>query len=352
MQPRRTDPLGKLTLAWGKSRLYGRWWVTHGWTSVRVWRRIVIGVVCLALVLVLVRKPVGDWLWPESRIQQLLEQGHRALSQGRLSAQPDGARELFLAAAALDPDRRDVQAALVSTGQAALQAARNAMARAEFDKVPPLLAIARELQMPHAEVAALDSALQQRSTGEERVDVVFERALAAQQAGHLDGDEAAALPLFQQVLSLAPDHMQALEQREDALSDLLLESQQAAAAGDIVRAAALLERVTGFDPGHFNLPDARAALSLAVEQRRQQAERDRRRGRLLSAASGYAAVLDVFPEDSAAHKGQREVAEAYAAETIRLAGDFEFVAAEAALQQARALALGSVEPSRKSVWLP
>ncbi len=41
---------------------------------------------CLLLTVVVLRKPLADWLWPDTRIQQLLQRGDAALARGQLSA--------------------------------------------------------------------------------------------------------------------------------------------------------------------------------------------------------------------------------------------------------------------------
>ncbi len=75
-----------LSLFAGRLRLYGRWWVARGWDSPRAWRSIAIVVAVLALLLALFRQPLANLLWPETKIQQLLDDGQRALRQGRLTA--------------------------------------------------------------------------------------------------------------------------------------------------------------------------------------------------------------------------------------------------------------------------
>ena len=203
-------------------RLYGRWWVARGWNSPRAWRSIGLGVAALALLLTLLRQPLADWFWPETRIQQLLDDGRRALAQGRLTAPDgDGARELFAAAAALDPDRRDVQDALVQTGQAALAQARRQMGAGQLAAARTSLELARQLQAPSAEIEQIERALQHGSREQDGVEQLLRDAEAAHLAGSLDDGPDSALPLYQRVLAVQPDRMQALEGRDDALSDLL-----------------------------------------------------------------------------------------------------------------------------------
>lgn len=324
--------------------LYGRWWVARGWSSPRAWRSIAVGVAVLAMVLMLVRQPLADWLWPETKIQQLLEEGERALGAGRLSAvDGSGARERFQAAAALDPDRRDIQDALVRTGQAALEQARRALASGDYTAAKSALALARQLQLPEAEIARIATALQRVDHDGDEVERLLQQAQAAQVLGRLDDGPDSALPLYQQVLAIQPERIQAQEGREDALSDLLLEAKHLARQGKVQEAAQRLSRVEAFDPGHYDLPSARAVLSGALEQARRNAERDLARGRLQAAAEGLQQVLAAAPADEGAQLGLQRIARAQSAEAVRLAGDFQFDAAEQALTQARELAPGIAE---------
>lgn len=320
-------------------RLYARWWVARGWNSPRAWRSIAVGVAVLALLLMLVRQPLADWLWPETKIQQLLDEGERALAEGRLSA-PDGsgARERFQAAAALDPDRRDVQDALVRTGQAALAQARRHLAAGDYAAAKEALSLARQLQLPEAEITRVATALQRVKHDGDGVERLLQQARIAQAQGRLDDGPDSALPLYQQVLAIQPDRMQALEGREDALSDLLLQAKYLARQGKVQDAAQRLYRVEEFDPGHYDLPSARAVLSGALEQARRRAARDFAGGRLQAAAAGLQQVLAAAPADEDARQGLQRIARAQAAEAVRLAGDFHFDAAGQALLQARALA--------------
>src|SRR5262245_40593683 len=70
------------------------------------WRWIgAIAAIAMALLLLL-RQPLADWLWPQTSAERLHVQAEKALAAGRLSAADgSGARELYEAALALDPDR-------------------------------------------------------------------------------------------------------------------------------------------------------------------------------------------------------------------------------------------------------
>ncbi len=324
-------------------RLYLRWWVARGWNSPRAWRWIALGVAILAVVLAIFRQPLADTFWPETKVQQLLDDGRQALLEGRLSAADGtGARELFEAAAALDPDRSTVQQALVLTGQTALNQARAHLAAGDYDQANAALELARQLQAPATEINRLAASLPRDAHERDSVEQLLHRAEAAQAEGRLDDGPDSALPLYQRVLAVQPDRMQALEGRDDALSDLLAKATQHASAGDLAATVALLTRVESYDPGHANLPSAKAALNGALEQRSRQAERDLSRGQLQKAAKGFQQVLAVG-EDSIARQGLQRVVLLQTQEVTRLAGDFHFEQAERMLAQARELAPDSAE---------
>lgn len=332
-----------LALFAGRLRLYGRWWVARGWDSPRAWRSIAIAVAVLALLLALFRQPLAELLWPETKIQQLLDDGQRALRQGHLSAADgSGARELFEAAAALDPDRGDARDALADTGRKALEQAQQHLSAGNVPAARAALELARQLQVPQVQLDAIASRLHRQAQEPDSVDDLLRRAEAAQAQGRLDDGADSALPLYQRVLAVRPDHLQALQGRDDALSDLLAASMAAAQRNETDAAARLLHRVEGYDAGHAELPAARAALNTALDRRRSQAARDLARGRLRQAEEGYAQVLAVG-DDPAARQGLQRVARAWAGEAARLAGDFHFEQAGQALEQARALAPDSPE---------
>lgn len=66
------------------------------WRDRRIWRLALALLLLAAAALVLFRRPLADLIWPETRIQQLLDQGRAALHAGRLTASDgSGARERF-----------------------------------------------------------------------------------------------------------------------------------------------------------------------------------------------------------------------------------------------------------------
>jgi Thioredoxin domain-containing protein len=211
-----------MTTLWSRLPRPLRWWLAMVWSARRLWRWGLLVAAVLAVLVTVFRAPLAEWMWPDSRIQQLLEEGEAALAKGNLSAADgSGARELFQAALALDSDRADVNRALVRTGEAALARAREALEQREPDRARQALALAAQLQVPSQEVAELSARLRALEADPGGVELLLLRAQGAHHAGHLDGADDAALPLYQQVLAQQPDRLEALEGREDALSELL-----------------------------------------------------------------------------------------------------------------------------------
>jgi hypothetical protein len=321
-----------------RMRREGRWWWVQARHARRVWRWALLVAAAVFILLVLFRAPLATWFWNEPQVEQLLDRGDRALAQGRLSASDGtGAREWYLAALALDSDRPQARAGLARTAQAALQQARVALRQDDLDGAQRALLLARELQVPQREADAVGQALLAHRQAGAGLGVLLGRAEAALQAGRLDGSADSALPLFQQVLALDPNHLRALEGREDALAELLKQARTDAAAGDVARAAPLVRQARGFDAGHVDLPATEAALNGALERRLVQGQRALRARRLEAAASDFQAVLAAQPDDGTAQQGLQQTQDAWLVEAVRRAGDFRFAAAEQAVAQAQAL---------------
>lgn len=289
----------------------------------------------LAIGVVVFRKPLANLVWPDMRVQRLLDQAEVALRQGRLSlADGTGARQRFEAAQALDSDRSEARDGLSRVAQAAVAQARSHAQADRFEQARASLALARELQVPRAEADAVAHQLRQRESAHAGVDQLVHQADDARARGQLE----AALPLYQRVLALQSTHTGALEGREDALSELLQQARRAMAAGDLAHGAGLIAQARENDGGHVDLPDAQAQLARAVELRRRRADDDLRRQRLEAALAGYRQVVEAVAGDASAGQGIERVATAYAQRSAREASDFDFAAAQASLVQARELA--------------
>jgi tetratricopeptide (TPR) repeat protein len=305
----------------------------------RPWQRWVAAIALVLLVLVIaLRRPLSDRLWPEARAQALRDQAALALAHGRLTAADgSGARELYEAALAIDPDRNDARIGLMRVAEAALAQARTATRVDDYAQAHRALQLAQALSVPRGQSDAVAAQLRQREAAHAGIGRLLAQAAAARAAHRLDGGNDAALPLYQRVLALEPDRVEALEGREDALSDLLQQARRALQQDDIGTAARLVAAARGYDSGHAELPDAQARLATAIDQARARAEREARRGRLEQAAARYRVLLQVDPADAIAQRGLERIAQAWSRRAARLAADFRFGDAEAALAQARVL---------------
>jgi len=297
-----------------------------------------IGALALVLALVAVREPLAEKLWPQNRVQRITGEAALALARGHLSAADgSGARELYEAALAVDPDRGEARAGLARVAEAALLRAREAAAENRFDEAHAALRLARELSVPREHADAVAAQLRAREAGHAGLDELEARAGRALAAGRLEGDEDAALPLYARVLELQPGRAEALRGREDALSALLEQARGQLRGGDIPAAAAAIATVRRYDAGHVDLPDTQARFTEELDALRRRAGADLARGRVDAAVSAWQALLRYDPADEAARRGLQRAATAHAQRAQRLAADYRFAEADAALLQAREL---------------
>ena len=303
-----------------------RWWLAH--PAVK-WGALATA---LLVALLLVRQPLSDWLWPETRIQSLRTSAEQALAQGRLTA-PDGsgARELFEAALALDPDRPAAREGLARVGAAALARADAAVRAGQYPAAREHIALARSLGLPKARVEVIERALRQREIAAADIGPRLQAAGAARTAGRLHGGPDSALAHYAAVLELQPGNTEALEGRDDVIADMLADARHKLEAGELEAAAALIRESREFDPAHADLPAALGALNQTLETTRERAERDLRSTRLTRALAGFDRVLAVQPDDEGARAGRREVGARLLQRSERFAADFRFAEAEAAL---------------------
>lgn len=306
---------------------------------------VIIAIAALIAVLLAFRDPIAEWLWPDTRIQQLRDAGAAALAEGRLTAADGrGARELYEAALALDPDRTEVRRDLARVGEAALLQARRAVEAHRFAEAHRALALARNLAVPRARVDAVADELRVREAAVAGIDAMLRNAAKARAEGRLDGSADSALELYRRVIALEPANTAAIEGREDTLADLLQQARHALDEKRLADASQLIERVRGVDAGHADLPGVIARLEGRLDEHRARAVAALRRNRLERALQEYEAVLAVRPDDAAAIAGRTAVAAAYARRSERLAADFRFGPAEVALRRAK-----SIEPDAAAV---
>ncbi len=287
------------------------------------------------LLVLLFRQPIADHFWPQTRAQALQSTAEEALARNHLTAADgSGARELYEAALAIDPDRAEAQTGLARVAAAALVQAVAALSRNDFEAAHRHLRLARALSVPQAHADTVADALRRREAAHGGVDQLLARAETARE----QGDELAALPLYRRVLALQPERVEALRGREDALTDLLERARGALRRGDLGAAAELIATAREHDRGHVDLPESEARLTEESDAVRRGADADLGRGRLREAATAYRSLQALSPSDAAAARGLSGVAAAHAARAERLASDFNIAAAETELAAARALA--------------
>src|SRR5690606_16880264 len=109
-------------------------------------------------------------LLPRTEFNDTLSRAQQALDADRLtSAQGDGARELFLAARAQDPDNDTARRGLDEVGRRLLERARAAIAADDPAAARSALDGARELLGGGADVEAMERNLKQRESLEDEV---------------------------------------------------------------------------------------------------------------------------------------------------------------------------------------
>lgn len=302
--------------------------------------RWALGALLLFVLLVLLlRGPLADRVMPQAKVQALLRQADAALAEGRLSdADGGGARELYEAALAIDPDRPESRAGLAAVALAALREAQQRLKADDIDGARRSLALARTLSAPREAEALVARQLRERENTRASADTLLAWAAEARAEGRLYGDARAALPLYQRVLEQQPARREALEGREDAIAELLQQANEALQRKQLPRAALLLEAARGHDPGHMELPQARAAFSEAIDALRQQALMALRRQRLEQAESDFRLLLQLVPGDTLARRGLDDVARAHLLRAGQSLDDLRFDAAAAAIERARRIA--------------
>src|SRR5690606_11623010 len=105
-------------------------------------------------------------------------------------------------------------------------------------------------------------------------------------------------------------------------------------------AAAAIALAREFDPGHVDLPDTEARLTEEHDAILALAADELEGGRLERAGELYRTLLAMDADDDLAREGLVEVGQALGRRADRLAAEYRFAEAEAALAQARELAPG------------
>ncbi len=306
----------------------------------------IVIVLALAGALYIWRDALGRRLLPPPQQAHTMQEADAALRAGRLTL-PDGrgARELYQAVLARDPDQFAAREGLEHVGAAALAQAQAAQRTNHPQEAHRALELARDVGVPVADLQPVEDALRQRGGGVDQLTQLLAQAEAAERAGHPDDGDGSALAIYQRALSASPGNAVVLARRQALLARMLAGIDGLLAQGDMAATQKLVDRVAMVDPNHLDLPAARARLGEGIQRRQaaqshalDAADADLRADRIDAAVAAYRKVLAESPDNLRAHGGLRAAGELLVADANRAAADFDFEHAEAMLAQARSLA--------------
>ncbi len=309
----------------------------------RRWRGWLVALAIIAALLVVGRSWLSERLVPDPRLNKQLELAQAALAKGVLSS-PDGrgARELFEAVLAADPDQMGARQGLESVRSAAIIDAERALDAGDTGRARSRLALAEALSAPTAQLQALRARLRDREHAGDSVQALLAQAAAP------GIDEDAALALLTRALRMDPGNAVTLDARSALLSRKLRRADAALLAGDVDAAQALVTAVVAADAGHLDLPPVQGRLGEALGRRQaqqskafDQARADDRAGRIDSAARRYLQLREQGADAATVQAGLDRAAAAMSSRAEHEAADFHFRAAENLLAKARRWSPGS-----------
>lgn len=213
-------------------------------TKPGLWAIFAALVACLVVGALLLREPLGRWIFPDAAVAGLLAEADEALA--RADAATAAAR--FRAAQARSPDHPRVAEGLAETSDLALQQAEAALAREALDEARARIALAEALGAPGERLDRLARALEARE--EPPVEALLKRAIDAEA-----NQPESALDDYLRVLAREPANALALAGRRRLLAVMLGQAEAGLARGEIEPASGLVQRVKGIDPAHPGLQD-------------------------------------------------------------------------------------------------
>jgi len=259
---------------------------------------------------------------PRTDFNTVLAQAQQALQDGRLDGQ-DGtsARELFQAAAALEPDNDRARDGLRQVGQAMLAQADAALQAGQLGQAAQQATVARELLGGGSDIDRLDHAIASARAAQVHTVDLVDQAQQALAAGKLDGPEGAGA-LYQRVLRADPDNAVAAHGLDQVGYALAVQARTALDAKDNTTADARIEQLAALQPNNGALPALRALQAQTRKQDNSALEavlnagQDAlRAGRIDgsgddTALARFQAALKLDPDNAQARAGLGKVAQA------------------------------------------
>lgn len=294
-------------------------------------------------------------LVPRTDFNTVLTQAQQALQDGRLDGQ-DGtsARELFQAAAALEPDNDRARDGLRQVGQAELSQADAALQAGNLALAAQQASVARELLGGGSDIDRLDRAISSaRAAQVQTVDLV-DQAQQAFAAGKLDGPDGAGA-LYRRVLQADPYNAVAAHGLDQVGYALAVQARKALDAKDDAAANASIEQLAALQPNNGALPALRAMQAqtrkqddTALDAALKAGQDALRAGRIAgdgddTALAHYQAALKLAPDNAQAQAGLGKVAQALTVQASAALDAGDVTQASRLLDQAEQLAPKSAD---------
>lgn len=261
-------------------------------------------------------------LFPNTRLNRLLNQGTQALAAGHLGGNGHkGALNNFREVLAMDPDNEVAQAGLTKVGQAELQRANLDLTAGHLEQASVVLNSARNLLGATPELNRVQSAIRAQRASKLKLTELVDRASQALVDGHITGPNGAAT-LYDKILAVDPDNAVARHGLHQVGSAIATLASSALGQNDVQQATTRIDQLTALMPNNAQLPNLRAQLvSLQQQNQIQRTQSLQQAHQLLThghithplgnnALEIYHAVLQQDPGNNAAIAGLAQVATA------------------------------------------
>ncbi|EIM02352.1 hypothetical protein RHOFW104T7_09530 [Rhodanobacter thiooxydans] len=292
---------------------------------------------------------------PRTDFNTVLTQAQQALQDGRLDGQNGtSARELFQAAAALEPDNDRARDGLRQVGQAMLAQADAALQAGQLAQATQQATVARELLGGGSDIDRLDRAIAAARAAQVHTGDLVDQAQQALAAGKLDGPEGAGA-LYQRVLRADPGNAVAAHGLDQVGNALAVQARAALDAKDGATADARIEQLATLQPNNGALPALRALQAQtrkqdnsALESALAAGQEALRAGHIVgsgddTALARFQAALKLDPDNAQARDGLGRVAQALTVQANAALDDGDTAQAAKLLEQAAELAPRSAD---------